>query len=311
MNVSDMRIKEIRSEPIEDILETVLNGYQLRVEIVSETIYCGSWYDDERQTQRGQFHLIGAGECEVTGPMLSHPHLLRGGDLAIFPHGTRHRLAAAPGNANTADSYTSMLCGELEFINGSRNPVLNALPECLIVNAHDGGESFRKLSEVLGQFARDPRLGQRIVMNKLADSLFTLAVCEYAHGASDPRGIFAALADRHLARALDAIHRRPGESWTLDGLAQLAGMSRSAFAQHFTEVMQMPPIAYLTAWRVTQAKQLLRERRLSVAAIAERMGYKSEAAFRKLFKRIEGVGPGKIRSEARSGESSEHPPVER
>jgi AraC-like DNA-binding protein len=78
----------------------------------------------------------------------------------------------------------------------------------------------------------------------------------------------------------------------------IAGMSRSAFALSFGDTMGVPPMQYLTLWRVTQARRLLQDRRLSVAAIAEKLGYKSETAFRKLFKRIEGVGPGKARASA-------------
>lgn len=294
----------MRNDPVEDILGAVLGGYQLRVEIVTEAVYCGTWYEDEPISGRGQFHLIGSGECSVTGPMLKTPIALRGGDLVIFPHGTRHRLSAvqeesASCGAAQPERYTSMLCGELEFVGGPDNPVLRALPECLVVHAQDGGESFRNLASVLIALAKDPRLGQRIVMNKLADSLFTLAVCEHAHSGKDPRGIFAALADPKLARVLEGIHHRPGDDWSLDSLAKLAGMSRSAFALRFTEVMRVPAMQYVSAWRVAQARQLLRNRRLSVATIAERMGYKSEAAFRKLFKRIEGVGPGQIRAGAK------------
>lgn len=296
----------MRSYPVEKVLESVLNGYQLRVEVITDARYCGSWYEEEPHAPRGQFHLIDVGECMIMGPMLKEPIRLRGGDLAIFPHGTRHTLASVPAAwGMPGHGFTSMLCGELEFLTGAGNPVLQALPECLVVHSSDGGESFRSVANVLIAASRENRLGQRIVMNKLADSLFTLAVCEYAHHAQDPNGIFAALVDPRMARALEAIHSRASEKWTLASLAAVAGMSRSAFALHFNEVMGVPPMQYLTAWRVTQAKQMLQDRRLSVATIAERLGYKSEAAFRKLFKRIEGVGPGKARAYVRDGDYCE------
>jgi len=91
------------------------------------------------------------------------------------------------------------------------------------------------------------------------------------------------------------MHREPGKAWTLDMLAREAGMSRSAFAQHFAERVGAPPIDYLTRWRMTQAELMLRDPTVSVAQVAEQRGYETEAAFRKAFKRIHGVGPGSIR----------------
>jgi transcriptional regulator GlxA family with amidase domain len=135
-----------------------------------------------------------------------------------------------------------------------------------------------------------------MVQNKLADSLFTMAVCEYVRSAGQPRGLLAALTDTRLSKALAAMHQRPGEDWTIQSLAQIAGMSRTAFAELFTETVGAPPIQYLAQWRATEARRLLKNRRFSVAAIAEMLGYRSEAAFRRFFKRVEGVGPGKVRA---------------
>ena len=96
-------------------------------------------------------------------------------------------------------------------------------------------------------------------------------------------------------KALAVIHRETERAWTLESLAQIAGMSRASFAQRFSELVGTTPIEYLTRWRMTQAELLLRNPRVSVAIAAERVGYETEAAFRKAFKRVHGVGPGSIR----------------
>ena len=140
------------------------------------------------------------------------------------------------------------------------------------------------------------RWGQQAVRNKLADTLFTLAVCEYVRRSEQPRGLLAALTDTRLARALSAMHERPGEDWTLAELARVAGMSRTAFAELFAQTVGQPPMQYLAGWRAAEARRLLHDRRLSVANIAERLGYRSEAAFRRFFKRLEGIGPGRLRA---------------
>jgi AraC-like DNA-binding protein len=279
---------------LETILEAVLNSYQLRVEIVMNARYCGDWYEKEPETRAGQFHLIGEGSCWVSSPVLPAPVALQKGDLIVFPAGARHTLSnsadACPVGASTSDT-TSMLCGEMEFVFGSYNPVMDALPRCLLVRSSDGGEAFRHLASVLLSLSAEPVLGQRTMMNKLADGLFTMAVCAHARQSGDARGVFAALLDPRLSKALAALHTDPARSWSLQQLADVAAMSRTVFAARFNDVVGMPPMQYLARWRIAEAKRLLTDRRLSMAGIAERVGYSTEAAFRRMFKRIEGIAP--------------------
>lgn len=292
-------LHSVHRDPIEQVLESALNGFQLRVEIVADMRYCGEWREPERATTQGAFHLIGEGECLVESPTLNDAVTLRSGDLVMFPHGSGHLLRSSPcqpAPAAEPASYTSLLCGEFVFTLGAQNPVLRALPDCVIVRARDGGDSFRHLASLLLESAQREALGRQVVLNSLAASLFVLAVCEFAAQSDDPRGLFAALADARLAKAIHAIHERPGNDWSMPALAAIAGMSRTSFAERFNALMGVPPMQYLTQWRVSQARLMLQNRRLSVAAIAEQLGYKSEPAFRKLFKRIAGIGPGQLRS---------------
>ena len=287
------------------VLETVLGAYRMRVEITADVRYCGTWYDQEPATRHGQFHLLTLGECWVSGAALETPVHLREGDLIVFPAGVRHLLSSTldahlPGEGERDD--TAMLCGELEFVTGAGNPIFSALPPYFVVRSEDSSENFRRLAAMLTETSRDRRWGRQLVQNKLADSLFTMAVCEYVRRAEHPRGLLAALTDARLSRALSAVHERPGEDWTIQAMAREAGMSRTAFAELFAATVGMPPIQYLAHWRATEARRLLKDRRFSVARIAEMTGYKSEAAFRRFFKRIEGIGPGKLRR--RDGEET-------
>lgn len=287
------------STPLDTVLESVLSAYQLRVEITANVRYCGSWFEHEPATRIGQFHLLTEGDCWVSGSALDQPeHLLRG-DLIVFPSGIRHSLSAMPDPhalAPSEDDRTSMLCGELEFVMGTHNPIFSALPPWFVVRSAHSSDAFRQLAQMLIDTSNDRRWGRQLVQNKLADSLFTMAVCEYVRRAERPRGLLAALTDARLSRALSAVHERPGEEWTIQSMAREAGMSRTAFAELFATTVGVPPIQYLAHWRATEARRLLKDRRFSVARIAEMLGYKSEAAFRRFFKRIEGVGPGKVRS---------------
>jgi AraC-like DNA-binding protein len=287
------------------VLETVLGAYRMRVEITADVRYCGTWYDQEPATRHGQFHLLTLGECWVSGETLESPIQLHEGDLIVFPAGVRHLLSATP-DAHLPDAVergdTAMLCGELEFVTGAGNPIFSALPAHFVVRSNESSASFRQLASMLAETSRDRRWGRQLVQNKLADSLFTMAVCEYVRRAERPRGLLAALTDARLSRALSAVHERPGEDWTIQSMAREAGMSRTAFAELFAATVGMPPIQYLAHWRATEARRLLGDRRFSVARIAEMLGYKSEAAFRRFFKRIEGIGPGKLRR--RDGEDA-------
>ena len=296
--VDSMPATPALEEERDRVLETVLGAYRLRVEITADVRYCGTWYDQEPATHYGQFHLLTAGECWVSGPCLENALHLRCGDLIVFPSGVRHLLSSDPDahqpQAGERDD-TAMLCGELEFITGSNNPIFSALPSCFVVRADDCSPGFRQLATMLIDTSRERRWGRQLVLNKLADSLFTMAVCEYVRSAERPRGLLAALTDVRLSRALSAVHERPGEEWTIQSMAHEAGMSRTAFAELFATTVGQPPIQYLAHWRATEARRLLKNRRFSVATIAEMLGYRSEAAFRRFFKRIEGVGPGKVR----------------
>lgn len=281
---------------IEPALESLLSQSMLRVDIVSEAQYCGSWFEDEPRYDCGTFHLIAAGTCQVESAVLAEALQLEAGDLVVFPHGDPHLLSAAP---DAPSSTTSMICGELHFSSNTMHPLSLALPACFVVRAADADHVFRSLSAMMVDTANSGLAGRQMLLNKLADTLFTLAVCDFANRQTDHRGLFAALTDTRICKVLRAVHENPGQAWTMQCMASLACMSRSAFAERFAQLMKIPPMQYVTQWRVSVAERMLRDRHLSVAAIAEQMGYSSEAAFRRLFKRVSGVCPGHIRNDDR------------
>jgi AraC-like DNA-binding protein len=131
--------------------------------------------------------------------------------------------------------------------------------------------------------------------------MFVLVLRHHMQQARELTGFLAALKDERIARVLTALHRAPGEDWRVDTLARAANMSRTVFAERFVGLLGQTPMQYLAAWRMHLAEQMLRERRASVAQIAERLGYQTEAAFRRAFRRVRGVGPGDVRRQARTG----------
>lgn len=287
--------------PVEAVLETALSSYQLRIEVITSAQYCGDWVDREPETSRGQFHLMEQGECLVTGPGIETAITLGSGDFIVFPKGTAHTLSACPRAESTiaAAGFTRILCGEMEFVSGARNPVFSALPSHFVVRHNAGNSAFQQIARTLIEVSSSDEVGRHVVRNKLADSLFTMAVLDYVQSAHQLKGIFAALTDRRIARVLATIQSRPGADWTLHSMARLAEMSRTSFVLRFTELMGQAPVQYLTQWRINEAQRMLRDQGVSVATVAELLGYGTEASFRRTFKRLTGLGPGRVRSASR------------
>jgi len=279
---------------VQPALESLLNRSMLQVQVVAELHRCGNWFADAPRHGCGLFHLVGTGICRVECDELAESVPLEAGDLVIFPHGTPHRLCAEP----AVDlSQTSLICGEFRFTGASPHPLNLALPSCMVIHASRASAPFRQLATTMAQVVHADCAGRHVLLNKLADALFTLAICDYSRETGERQGLFASLADPRIARVLLAVHDQPGKGWTMQSMAALACMSRSAFAERFTQLMKLPPIQYLTQWRVSVAEQLLRDRQQSVAGIAQQLGYSSEAAFRRLFKRVSGRCPGHVRGE--------------
>lgn len=281
------------------LLESIISAYQLHTRITDVMRYCGNWHDWDPQAPPGTawFHLIGQGACwmQVTG--VDEPVRLDAGDLVVLTRGTAHNFVGigdlqVPG---CEPGFTSMLCGELRFESTAGNPVMDGLPDLMVVHEAEAGDAFRRLAALLQEESRVQRFGSQAVMDKLADALFVMTLRHHLATAQSPRGLFAALADPRLKRALDAMHADPGRDWTVASLAEVACLSRTAFAERFAETLAETPYQYLTRWRMTQALKLLRDPRLSVAHVAERLGYQTEAAFRRSFKRVHGYGPGSVR----------------
>lgn len=261
------------------------------------------------------FHIVTAGRCWLEADGIE-PVPLERGSLALVPHGLGHQLVSEPGGASkdffglpierVTERYERLewggggelcrlICVVVRFDHAAAHRLIDALPPVLHVDAWDGGED-RWLSDTLRFIAReaeDLRPGGETVITRLADILVIQMVRRWIEeDRSATSGWLAALRDEQLGRAIAAIHRAPGEDWTLESLARKAAMSRSAFAARFTAVVGESAMRYLTRWRLQMARMALRERSDPIGLVAEEFGYRSEAAFCRAFKREFGVSPG-------------------
>ena len=268
------------------------------------------------------FHVITEGSCllEVDGEV----HALSAGDLALVPHGRGHLLRSGPGAAITgradllpqdylAEHYsvlrlggggapTRLVCGVLEPERPGAAHLLDLLPPVLLV---DAGNASRGgwLSVLLGMITdevRHDRPGAEAVVTRLADVVVIQAIRGWLEtGATEP-GWLRALRDPQVGRAVALVHRDPGAPWTLERLARESRMSRSAFAARFTELAGEPALRYVTRWRMHLATVEL-ARGARVGELARRLGYDSEAAFSRAYRRVTGIPPVAARSRSAVG----------
>jgi AraC-like DNA-binding protein len=273
---------------------------------------------DIGQTPVAEFHVVTRGTCwiKVTGE--AEPICLHAGDLVVFPHGHAHLLLDAPGSIaippaelignqpienygpvvfGNGGSPANILCGYFEFDRKTPSPLLDALPLLIHLKGTDATE-FSWLQTTINFISheiRHSRLGTEAVINRLVEVLFTQILRAYIEQTTTPPGILGAIADDKLGLAMNAMHQQPEYPWSLDSLAQHAGMSRTAFTQRFNALTQQTPIYYLTMLRMQKAKQMLTSSNQSMLAIAEKVGYQSEASFGKAFKKCMGISPGSCR----------------
>jgi len=272
-----------------------------------------------------EFHAVARGRC-VAGIIGETPTALEAGDVICFPHGDPHVLASAPGmraapdlaafarpadaplpftvKYGTGPADTELVCGFLGCDARPFNPLLAALPRVLRASDRDGPRSgwLSRFVEVAEAESRSPGLGGEGVLSRLSELMFVELVRRHMEGlAPDRAGWLAGLCDPHVGRALAALHARPGDSWTVEQLARAAGLARSSLAERFAALIGEPPMQYLTRWRIQVAAGLLATTHEGVAGIAARVGYASEAAFNRAFKKIVGVPPAKWRRRRAAG----------
>ncbi len=240
---------------------------------------------------------------------------LEPGEVVLFPRNDRHllggdlRLPPVPseevvkpptgGGLSTirlggGGARTRLVCGFLGGEGLERNPVVSTLPAVLHLDVRQGGAAdwIRSTFRYAADEIAAGRMGSETVLAKVSELLFVEAVRRYIETLPEGQsGWLAGLRDPHVSRALALLHARLGDPWTVDELGREVGLSRSALADRFNQVIGVPPMQYLTNWRMQVAAQALRNSSKSVMQIAHQVGYDSEAAFARAFKRVVGAPP--------------------
>ncbi|WAI81733.1 AraC family transcriptional regulator [Achromobacter spanius] len=303
-----------------DPLANILMGSRVRTANFTRLDASAPWGLNSPGERGVNFVLLVRGSAILTTPDSPHPISMRSGDVFIKLDDTPYRLydhedsvqidcveveKLRVGNyiqVGGGGAITTFVSGSFDLNERDARPLLRALPSLLHLKLDQHRSlAFQSVLEMLALETESPGLGSEAVVSRLFELLFVHAIRAYAAQPGGPtQGWLGAIADRHLALALEAMHDAPAQDWTVESLARAAGMSRSGFAARFKAVVGQSPLDYLTRWRMHCASRLLQENH-ALSDVASQVGYESAAAFSRIFRREMGVTPAEFRRGGKSG----------
>lgn len=276
--------------------------------------------------QAARFHFVSGRGCWLKTPAGEWIRL-EAGDAVLLPRGAEHALASAPdacvaplcacrfeqvcGNvfdtqAGGGGVQSLLFSGSMSFNVDNLHPLLRMMPD--LMQVHEAAAHEPRLPDLLSTMACEmalDRVGAGGILARLADVVAASLIRSWVErGCGDATGWIAAARDPDVGRVLAAIHLDPEKDWTVDALAKAMGASRSAFAERFAHVVGETPARYVAQVRMHQARQWLQRDRMKIAVVARRLGYESEAAFSRAFKRVIGSAPSHFRSGEADGEAA-------
>lgn len=314
-----------------DVLANVLNVTHLTPTALGWREFLPPWGIHVDGLDQSTALIVRRGSCWLRYGD-AEPIQLNAGDVALLANGGAHTLSSERelrdfepysqaiarshnsvvpslrGRPDPAAESTILQCASYqfsrdgfsqdEFSQEGTHPLLSLLPPVIQVPAEavNSDSELQLLLRLLAQESTGREAGTELVMPRLIDALFVYILRAWLRDQPEgSHGWLGALRDPQIRKALSLIHESPQVPWTVESLAQAAAMSRAAFAKRFAELVGEPPLAYVTRWRMDIAAKLLRESREPVARIASRVGYLSETAFAKAFRRRRKMPPGAYR----------------
>jgi AraC family transcriptional regulator, activator of mtrCDE len=308
------------------LLDEIFRMIRLRSCVYFQREFRGPWSMRIADTGFAHFHVISAGSCVVETD--DGTITLRTGDVAIFPRGAPHVLADRSGRDpvngpvvmeaerigrplfTRGDPSCRVICGHFEYRLRPMHPLIDGLPDVIHVAAPalSTASPERSVLPLLISETEPSSRGSTSIAERLAEVLLIQVLHVHFDRDKSAAGFLSGLMDRRLSRALSIIHQDYSSQLTLGGLARTAGMSRTGFSQHFRALIGVPPIVYLTQWRMLSAGDMLERPDLPVSDIAVRSGYDSEITFSRAFKRTFKVSPSQYRQHILAADVSTSPP---
>ena len=289
------------------VFNDVLNIIRLNVSVYHNARVCGDWRITEHHLGATCFHLPTQGDCllNVEG---EGEWLLSEGDIVIFPKELPHSMVPSSPQIGQQQHLpiaqaqgvagTSMLCGSVKFQHTGGEHLMNLLPKVLVINADQTRDWLEPITKLILAESLQGVALQNPVLNRLCELLMVFSLRCFAEYHKHESNVLALYASSKLRHSIRAIHRNPAAKWTLSSLAKEAGMSRTSFSDLFTQVANMTAMQYLTWWRMQLAwSELVKGR--SVDYVADTVGYQSDAAFSRAFKKMFGQTVGSVRAQSK------------
>ncbi len=286
-----------------EALSDIIHLFKMNVSVFHNAQSCGNWHMDATHIGSTCFHMVTKGECELEIPG-EFQTILHHGDMVIFPREIPHSMRPVGDVAGIQEIIsldkaehidgTGMLCAEAVFNHKGSFYILDALPRVFIIRYNDDNEWSGALIKLIMAESVKPNVASPHILDRLSELLFMYALRQYLLETDQNTGMLALYADTRLQKAVAAIHDDPAVDWTLEKLASLSSMSRTSFAEAFRKASGWTPAKYILWWRMQLAWSLLSEGAISII-VADRVGYKSEAAFSRAFKKHFGIAAGKVR----------------
>jgi len=273
-----------------DRLSALLERFRVRTHLFHAGALCGVTRFEEKPG-RGFLHVLRRGSLVITHPRRSGgPARIKVVEptLLFYPRPLEHQFRSAPVEGS------DFVCATVDFEGGARHPIVAALPPMLVVPLAAADGLDQTLALLFAETER-VRCGQRLLADRLFEVLLVQLLrwlLDHSDSVGASGGLMNGLAHPKLARALSAVHERPSADWTLASMAQMAGMSRSAFAAEFKTRVGLTPGDYLLQWRISVAQSKLRAG-ASVKSVSEDLGYASAASFSRAFSHSTGASPRK------------------
>jgi AraC-like DNA-binding protein len=296
-----------------DVLSDILSKVKLASVVYFKSDFSEPWGMEIPKGPFAQFHIVTKGQCVLKTNKKSIR--LFAGDIVVFPLGASHWLAnnensqrysgqevvqsILSGNSLfTGDTLsTTLVCGHFEFDKNFEHPFIKELPSIIHIDDTDLKQFswLKNITDLIIGEAEKEQPGSDVIVNKLGEVLFVHTLRAFIEKNKSESGFIAAIQDERISKVLKEIHSFPQKGWKLEQLAQVAAMSRTSFANRFKMLTGETPFNYIKRWRLLCAKGLLEESTLSVGEIAEQVGYQSEAAFNRVFKKNISQTPLKFR----------------
>ncbi len=273
---------------------------RLSVELYNNTQFCGNWQVREHGLGSTCFHLVTVGECWLAFPD-AQAQRLAVGDLVLLPKEVRHSMHTVESSVDPMATRaidpnaegTALLCGYLRFEHNLFAVLLDQLPEVIVIRRSEVDWLEPLLHQIIHE-SMHVEAGSAEVLNRLSELLFTYAL-RHVLNAEQSTGTFLKLyVDERVGPAIQAIHAQPDYPWTITRLAEQCAMSRTSFAQYFKQLCGWTVNGYLTWWRMQLAWKMLSDH-LPTGQVAEAVGYQSESAFSRVFKKTFGMHAGHLR----------------